>query len=73
MPSQPKTVPAVWHGPFVGDRGPGVPPLQIGDVAEVTPDQLTSGHWTAVADVKDTPVEEPDKAPAKTKAAEVTS
>lgn len=46
MPAQ-KTVKAVWCGPFPAEIGSGVV-LQPGDVHDVTPETLDSGHWTAV-------------------------
>lgn len=47
-------VEAIWNGPFVGDRGPAQAPLHPGDVAEVSPEMLESGHWTAVNPVQAT-------------------
>lgn len=45
----PDTVPAIWLGPYKGERGPGVPDLEIGDECQVSPELLESGHWGPVA------------------------
>lgn len=44
----PDTVPAIWLGPFKGERGPGVADLEVGDECQVSPELLESGHWEAV-------------------------
>ena len=42
------TVRAIWRGPFVADRGPGLPPLHPGEEADVLPLEAVSEHWEPV-------------------------